>query len=483
MKSINNVLRKKNKTKKNKTKKNKTNKKISIISGGDPFDDILNVEDGSVTLPLINYIKKYLHINNDIAVKDIEITPITELDNKEEIVQDKTVIKKNPEEIYKSTITKIDIVNRSFRKGIFKKHFQLTFENNTKKYYLGKLLGEGAFGKVNECNSQENCNDPKFVIKTIKYNDNEKEIETEIKLLKELQSICKKYILCYEESLHDTNNKIFYILTEYLQNYILLKHFIYDNKQNNKIYNTFINYEIYIKICNELLLGLKKIHEMNICHRDIKPSNIMIKIQYNNNELDINDIQIKYIDFGLSCRISKTNNNIDIGELRICGTPLYTCPLIFESIIPNFNVEKIKNCDYFSLGMVFIELITCKKLYVFFNIKHYIEIKDKYIVFKKIINKEINMDKDNKNKIKDFETIFKPILQYETNLINYVIENNEETQLDDIELNTNENNEETQLDDIELNTNEKKEKIYVPISDLLNYDSEKDFSNYDLQNI
>ena len=80
-----------------------------------------------------------------------------------------------------------------------------------------------------------------------------------------------------------------------------------------------------IKLLEQLIFGLKYIHDKNIVHRDIKPSNIMVDVD--NIYCNIQDVlvpTIKYIDFGISCGKFETNECVDSeGSLGKAGTSLY----------------------------------------------------------------------------------------------------------------------------------------------------------------
>ncbi|XP_065841686.1 membrane-associated tyrosine- and threonine-specific cdc2-inhibitory kinase-like [Oscarella lobularis] len=93
--------------------------------------------------------------------------------------------------------------------------------------------------------------------------------------------------------------------------------------------------EDFVKNCfADLALGLKHIHDVNLCHFDIKPDNIFIT----------EDNICKIGDFGLMTDISK-NNLYDAQE----GDPKYLAPELLQN---QFG----KPADVFSLGMTLLEL-------------------------------------------------------------------------------------------------------------------------------
>ena len=87
--------------------------------------------------------------------------------------------------------------------------------------------------------------------------------------------------------------------------------------------------------------GVKEIHDAKLCHLDLKLENILL-------DKDYNPI---ICDFGL-CRPFSTNEPIE------CGTRGYIPPEMFAK--KAFNGYK---CDIFSLGTIFFEIFTGKKVF------------------------------------------------------------------------------------------------------------------------
>lgn len=192
-----------------------------------------------------------------------------------------------------------------------------------------KKLGEGGYGKVFITKNYKTGKD--IVIKLIDRNNEDARIfDDETEILEYLKSECDKYIICYLGKYIDKN--FYYIITENDQEYISLDEYIKKNKRIDKN-------KIKI-IINNLIRGLKKIHMLGIAHRDIKPYNIVI----NPYTLDI-----KYIDFGLSCL--KYTCKLPY----IVGTPLYKAPEL-SSYYKN-SLSNNRKTDIWSLGLTIFELI------------------------------------------------------------------------------------------------------------------------------
>ena len=65
------------------------------------------------------------------------------------------------------------------------------------------------------------------------------------------------------------------------------------------------------KYFQELISGIKYIHELGICHRDLKPENLLIDYDYS----------LKIVDFGLSNMYQQGS------KLKTaCGSPCYAAP-------------------------------------------------------------------------------------------------------------------------------------------------------------
>ena len=206
------------------------------------------------------------------------------------------------------------------------------YENMTK-------IGEGAYGQVYRA-YDKNAKKTLVIKKLPKDSSNIDDIENELTILKLLQMSCDPYLLCYVDFEEDDKN--YYIITEFLENYITLDEYIekfHPDEEQLKI------------IIKNLKNGLQALHTAGVAHRDLKPGNIMIQPS---------NLNIKYIDFGVSCTA------FGCLSTKIKGTILYMAPEIISadllkgkmaiSKVP-LNFEKWKKMDYWSLGMTIMEII------------------------------------------------------------------------------------------------------------------------------
>ena len=210
---------------------------------------------------------------------------------------------------------------------------------NSSKYQIIEVLGEGGFGKAYKVENKTDKNI--YVIKKIPINTKNleelKSIENEALILKEINS---EYIVKYFESFID--NDQFNIVMEYCENKDL-KSFINFHKDKEQLINEEVIYNIALDICS----GIKEIHSKNLIHRDLKPENLFISKDY----------IIKIGDFG----ISKKLINMNYANTQK-GTFHYMAPEIL-------NGQKYdKRIDIWALGCILYELFTLEFCFDYGNI-------------------------------------------------------------------------------------------------------------------
>jgi serine/threonine protein kinase len=108
-----------------------------------------------------------------------------------------------------------------------------------------------------------------------------------------------------------------------------------------------------ITVIQNLKKGLKSVHDAGVSHRDIKPDNVMI----NPNTLDV-----KYIDFGLSCFKDYCN------VTRKIGSPIYMAPEGYlqkscYGFNPPNDIKSWALADYWSCGLLILEFATGHHFY------------------------------------------------------------------------------------------------------------------------
>jgi serine/threonine protein kinase len=95
-----------------------------------------------------------------------------------------------------------------------------------------------------------------------------------------------------------------------------------------------------MRIMSQVSDGLDYAHRGGVVHRDIKPPNIMVG----------NDDLVKIVDFGIAHGLSLAQSDF------LVGTPSYMAP---EAIMGG---RLDSRCDIFSVGAVFYELLTYRRV-------------------------------------------------------------------------------------------------------------------------
>ena len=177
-------------------------------------------------------------------------------------------------------------------------------ETNLNFYKYGRLIGQGAFGKVNlglnvltgrvvaiKSFNKSNLNSNSENMKKIKYETNLMKKLNHPNITKILELFeDKEYILIIMEYINGGNLFSF-----------LKKHRKVSEKTAKLLYR-------------QIILGIKYMHQQGIVHRDIKLENILIDL--NNN--------IKICDFGIGRVLSSPEQPL----FDQCGTPMYIAPEI-----------------------------------------------------------------------------------------------------------------------------------------------------------
>ena len=223
-------------------------------------------------------------------------------------------------------------------------------------------IGEGTHGKIYKAKYLPNNLIVSLKIMIIGGNEDDYQLENQIKYLKREISILKDInntndfhpnIIRYFGYFQENNNA--YLVLEYIQGENLLdfskRYFIMD--QN-------LNENLIIIILKEIINGLIYLYEKKILHRNINPNNIMIDDNYN----------IKIVDFGISAyyknnnnlnnqnQIDNLNNNSDRSIIR---RPEYISPEMFYAYIKNERKAKYDfKTDIYSLGVTMFYLMTFK---------------------------------------------------------------------------------------------------------------------------
>ena len=101
----------------------------------------------------------------------------------------------------------------------------------------------------------------------------------------------------------------------------------------------------------QIALGLGAIHDLNIIHRDLKPGNILFE----------GEDTLKITDFGAAKIISDEMDDITVNNM-VVGTPYYMSPE------QGTGMKVDQRSDIYSLGVLFYQMLTGKRLFTADNI-------------------------------------------------------------------------------------------------------------------
>lgn len=148
-------------------------------------------------------------------------------------------------------------------------------------------------------------------------------ISREIKILKQLHhpNVVQIYEIIETE-------KDLYLVMEFVSSGELFDIIVQNQRLNEKQA---------CKYFQELISGIKYIHELGICHRDLKPENLLVDY----------DKSLKIVDFGLSNLYEKGNT-----LKTACGSPCYAAP----EMIAGHRYDGLMS-DLWSCGVVLYAML------------------------------------------------------------------------------------------------------------------------------
>jgi hypothetical protein len=225
------------------------------------------------------------------------------------------------------------IVEKSDKNNIIiynKKKKNENLDNNYNNNFIElDNIGNGSYGSVYKVyhKYEKNLYAIKKVHITNELIKDNTDIFREIQLFSKLNH--KNIVRYYSSWLDDyDNNSTLYIQMELCES--TFRDYLNNIREDESI-------EKRIFYFNQIVEGIKYLHDNNIIHRDIKPSNILFI-----------DDTVKICDFGLARNVNSTINIMN-GSSEV-GTSFYRAP---EIDTHNYN-NKI---DVYSLGIILIELL------------------------------------------------------------------------------------------------------------------------------
>jgi serine/threonine protein kinase len=152
--------------------------------------------------------------------------------------------------------------------------------------------------------------------------------EEVIRKAKELSERLYHCIIRIHEYGFDENTRRWYVIQEYAR-YGSLK----------DLAESAINFNVLSRVVNQIIEGLKTLHENNMLHLNLKPSSILLR--------ENNPPQAVFTDFYISS-IIESGHMMEISPLG--GKPLYSSPELLTGVAG-------READYWSLGMILLELL------------------------------------------------------------------------------------------------------------------------------
>lgn len=196
-------------------------------------------------------------------------------------------------------------------------------------FKLLKVIGRGAFGKVLQV--RKKSDGILYAMKVIRKQKiiMENEVQHTNTERRVLESLLHPFLMQLKYAFQ-SRDKLYFVL-EWYQGGELFYHL----KKNKFFPETTV-----MVYAAEIALALGHLHTLNVIYRDLKPENILVGM----------DGHLCLTDFGLAREMANEHEKAH----TFCGTPSYLAPEIIA------DKGHDKNVDWWSLGVLFFELVTGK---------------------------------------------------------------------------------------------------------------------------
>lgn len=220
---------------------------------------------------------------------------------------------------------------------------EATAKTQGKKYWISRVLGNGATGTV-LC-AKSTATGESYAVKCVdmegmsEADKNRAQAEVHCLLNCDFFSILK----CHEDlSKTDPKNPESVSMIALVLDYANAGDLRQEIRNRARTSRTFREHEAGLLFL-QVLLAIHHVHSRHMIHRDIKSANILL----------CSNGLVKVGDFGFSKLYSATVSD-DVGR-TFCGTPYYVAPEIWR------RKAYSKKADMFSLGVLLYELLTLKR--------------------------------------------------------------------------------------------------------------------------
>ncbi|KPI94446.1 PREDICTED: ovarian-specific serine/threonine-protein kinase Lok-like [Papilio xuthus] len=202
----------------------------------------------------------------------------------------------------------------------------------SKKYYISRILGQGACGLVKLVYDKTKCTKHAMkIIKKCRLTNGEvnnltdpQRIMNEVNIMKALRHPC----IVSTEEVFDTGDTV-YIILELMQGGELFDRISKYGQLSEQLTKFYFR---------QMVVAVKYLHSQGITHRDLKPENVLL-------ESKDEETLVKITDFGLSKFVGE-----DSFMKTMCGTPLYLAPEVLQANGQNCYGPDV---DVWSLGVIF----------------------------------------------------------------------------------------------------------------------------------
>lgn len=196
------------------------------------------------------------------------------------------------------------------------------------RYDVVKEIGQGGFSKVYLGVDKETKKEVAIKIISKSGSQNEaSEVKKEVIIQREFESPYIVNIMAMAERADD-----FILVMEYVN--------------GGELFDAIVNAGSFSEsdaanMIQQVLVGLKLLHDNGVVHRDLKPENLLLSVD------DKGKTTVKIADFGLSGLIDNTED-----MKKFCGTEGYAAPEIVK------NIDYDSSVDMWSLGVIVYILLS-----------------------------------------------------------------------------------------------------------------------------
>lgn len=206
-------------------------------------------------------------------------------------------------------------------------------------YQIDKKIGRGAFGDVFLAYEIDTITNEKTgkMVAIKKYKKFTESDAREIEIMKELQDHCQDCVVCFIDFYDSAgpNKDEKWLISEYIKGKTMKEFRMIIRNRSLKIK---------VQVMLNIAKCLQKLHNLGIIHKDLKTDNIMI---------NPDTLEVKLIDFGLSCRIEEIGTECK----KYKGSMYYVDPNLISPHVMDKLQPYAYQLDIYSLGMIFYEIL------------------------------------------------------------------------------------------------------------------------------